>query len=76
MKFVFVEVGRNLSGAVWFNFYFRKEIDMFEDKKEVRVKALELVLELKRGQVFNDVDKVVEGAKKFEKFILGEGRSK
>lgn len=45
---------------------------MYEDKREVRIKALELAIEQMRGQSLeNSTNKVVEGAEKFEKFILG-----
>ncbi len=50
---------------------------MLENKEEVRIKALALALEQMRGQhLENSTDKVVECARKFEKFILGEENSK
>ncbi len=45
---------------------------MYEDKKEVRVKALELALERLRGTISSEASAVVKDAEKFEKFILGE----
>lgn len=49
---------------------------MFEGKEEIRVKALELAIERAKGIVEIDGDKVVENAERFEKFILGEEKSK
>lgn len=45
---------------------------MYEDEKEVRVKALELAIERARGFLGDNAGKIVEDAKKFEEYILAK----